>query len=634
MNIPSQKIHVVSRASWSCTECSRRKIRCDKSIPCQSCTKRGKPDECKRENGSEVEEGNTQLTEIMKMMKSMMERIKRIEEAIDEERPKKRSRHNDTLQQSPQTIDQEAENQDTSITIEYLALNKNRKLGILSGSKDHYTAIEPTTNVLSTPNQHIEECPQVVHSMMLDHDKLQQVLHFHRANVQWQHACIHSQTFDRQVKTLAEFSHKSNKEFWYRVDPLWLALLFAIQTITFHQMPSKTLQAVSLSSRQFLVDGSLMATLRCLEIGNYMSKPNFFSCQTIAILSICGHNVVDSNHLASLLAVGIKVAQMLNLHVLGAESSYSNNRLALEMGKRVWWSLVQQDYFAIPFRGVSLVHPNQHNTPFPGNFTDEQMEKGSKTGNNDDTLTLILKQRITSMTADILCRFFLNLSNKDVKLDVHVKPYEQALRKLIPDVRSPSTQNNQDYGQSLFQYLNISIRHKILVIHRAFCGRSPFRQSDLRKSQEECVHLARSILKYCNPLKKASLPGQLDVMWTTAYHAVAAATVLALDMFGQMNSQNVVQRRNEVQEAYTILYSLAERSPIAQRGVTLLTSLMQQYDAVHHIPQENTSRNNTISHDPISDMTDWDQYKDIIALLENNPDVGRLFDGTLGDPFA
>ncbi|MCO5590265.1 hypothetical protein L7F22_044234 [Adiantum nelumboides] len=143
------------------------------------------------------------------------------------------------------------------------------------------------------------------------------------------------------------------------------------------------------------------------------------------------------------------------------------------------------------------------------------------------------------------------------------------------------------------------------------------------------------------------LPGQLDVMWTTAYHAVAAATVLALDMFGQMNVESSNKRREEVQGAYSILCKLSNRSPIAQRGVTLLTSLMQQFDAI--IPQAKESQlpppqNNvqeilstTPSQDTINatwDMTDWDQYKEIIAVLENNPDVGRLFDGTLGDPFA
>ena len=40
------------RPSWSCTECARRKIRCDKKVPCQSCVKRGKAEHCRLEGSS------------------------------------------------------------------------------------------------------------------------------------------------------------------------------------------------------------------------------------------------------------------------------------------------------------------------------------------------------------------------------------------------------------------------------------------------------------------------------------------------------------------------------------------------------------------------------------------------------
>ncbi|TKY89827.1 hypothetical protein EX895_001124 [Sporisorium graminicola] len=40
------------RPSWSCTECARRKIRCDKKVPCQSCIKRGKAENCRLEGSS------------------------------------------------------------------------------------------------------------------------------------------------------------------------------------------------------------------------------------------------------------------------------------------------------------------------------------------------------------------------------------------------------------------------------------------------------------------------------------------------------------------------------------------------------------------------------------------------------
>jgi hypothetical protein len=99
-----------------------------------------------------------------------------------------------------------------------------------------------------------------------------------------------------------------------------------------------------------------------------MTRPSMWTVQAIAILSLCGHNVCDSDLLSSLLAVGIKMAQSLGLHSLGRRSRAIEARqscgedlsghqdvaevIDIEMGKRVWWALVLEDWFAIPFRGV------------------------------------------------------------------------------------------------------------------------------------------------------------------------------------------------------------------------------------------------------------------------------------------
>ena len=99
-----------------------------------------------------------------------------------------------------------------------------------------------------------------------------------------------------------------------------------------------------------------------------MTRPSLWTVQAIAILSLCGHNVCDSDLLSSLLAMGIKMAQTLGLHSLGRRSRVIEARqsqghdlsgpadvaevIDVEIGKRIWWALVLEDWFAIPFRGV------------------------------------------------------------------------------------------------------------------------------------------------------------------------------------------------------------------------------------------------------------------------------------------
>lgn len=74
----------------------------------------------------------------------------------------------------------------------------------------------------------------------------------------------------------------------------------------------------------------------------------------------------------------------------------------LEMGRRVWWSLAMEDWYAIPFRGVwckssasfyfyliavwantekmIAIHMDQFDTPLPSNCKDEDLQ-------NDDYYT-------------------------------------------------------------------------------------------------------------------------------------------------------------------------------------------------------------------------------------------------------
>lgn len=133
-----------------------------------------------------------------------------------------------------------------------------------------------------------------------------------------------------------------------------------------------------IADRLVLPNALISAAEEALYAGSFMTRPSIWTVQAIAILSLCGHNVCDSDLLSNLLAVGIKIAQSLGLHCLGRRAEAITARqqngddmssplivaeiISLEIGKRVWWGLVLEDWFAIPFRGVwsksSLHIPN------------------------------------------------------------------------------------------------------------------------------------------------------------------------------------------------------------------------------------------------------------------------------------
>jgi hypothetical protein len=158
-----------------------------------------------------------------------------------------------------------------------------------------------------------------------------------------------------------------------------------------------------------LPNAFISAAEDALYAGSFMTRPSLWTVQAIAILSLCGHNVCDSDLLSSLLAVGIKMGQTLGLHSLGRRSSALEKKqkrgedlsglndvaevIDVEIGKRVWWALVLEDWFAIPFRGVwgkydvaltsqnavahhTAIHPDQMDTPMPFSCHDEDLQSG------------------------------------------------------------------------------------------------------------------------------------------------------------------------------------------------------------------------------------------------------------------
>jgi hypothetical protein len=124
------------------------------------------------------------------------------------------------------------------------------------------------------------------------------------------------------------------------------------------------------ADRFVLPNAFISAAEDALYHGQFLSRPTIWTVQATAMLTLCGHNVCESDLLSSLLAIGIKTAQALKLHTLGrtaealavALRTPTNIRRLqdLELGKRLWWALAQEVRYE---RGIShvrtgLVYPS------------------------------------------------------------------------------------------------------------------------------------------------------------------------------------------------------------------------------------------------------------------------------------
>jgi hypothetical protein len=119
-------------------------------------------------------------------------------------------------------------------------------------------------------------------------------------------------------------------------------------------------------------------------------------------------------------------------------------------------------------------------------------------------------------------------------------------------------------------YIQISARHKILVINRAFLAYHGPPEARAR-AHRACVQNAKAILQ---ELDRGQQPGisHMQSLWTIPYHSVAAAVVLALDVIRpsdgeRAGSTHMNDRRSDINRAFQALERLAPTSRIARRGL-------------------------------------------------------------------
>lgn len=125
-------------------------------------------------------------------------------------------------------------------------------------------------------------------------------------------------------------------------------------------------------------------------------------------------------------------------------------------------------------------------------------------------------------------------------------------------------------------YIQISARHKLLVINRAYLASGGPMESRAR-IHSACVENAKAILQELDRgQKQDSAP--MQSLWTIPYHSVAAVVVLALDMMkiGRDNaaSQVLRDRQAEIHKATQALQLLAPTSRIARRGLQVCQTRM------------------------------------------------------------
>lgn len=114
-----------------------------------------------------------------------------------------------------------------------------------------------------------------------------------------------------------------------------------------------------------LAEGMMRQTRAVLYRSDFLGRHSIWAVQAICVLSMVVHSFGESDLMATLVNAGIRVAQCLGLHRIpdgGTVVSSAEEGMEVswerEVGRRVWWKLVELDYHSMPYTGtLSMLSP-------------------------------------------------------------------------------------------------------------------------------------------------------------------------------------------------------------------------------------------------------------------------------------
>ncbi|KAF5722722.1 hypothetical protein FMUND_2599 [Fusarium mundagurra] len=298
------------RSVLACTNCSRRKIKCSKTIPCTACVRQNKAAQCQREPVAVVSRRSvgrsrastalddppvpvTEAASLATVSPTLIDEVPTsttvdpaagsIATSSDVPLPQVDERMIEQLLASLSTPDTRLTNEAAAM-LEFLTHGRRNILNQFIGTKSISTTIMPAVQKWDTflPVQDAR-------SLLVRHEK----------HLTWMHNTVHMPTF------LREFDENIYK---IECDRNWIALYYAL-----------------LSQTLYHVDNDFLYSLP----------------QPITV----AHNFDKSDLICVLVSTAIRIAQCLNLHRLGLDERNAsvNDAVDGEIRKRVWWFLVRSN---------------------------------------------------------------------------------------------------------------------------------------------------------------------------------------------------------------------------------------------------------------------------------------------------
>lgn len=341
------------RLPRSCAECSRRKIRCDRKMPCRACKERGDASLCRRRQSPRDHMSlarNGSKPELLAEISHLRRRMERVESAIGISNispPPKNDgggefRENGlagAIEEAALGIGQIRRWQGTP-------LPPPLERGPLWESTHPWFSTMPLSTALAAlPTR------QESHALVEAFCK----------HLNWMCGCLHCPTLRRL-----------HNEFWTLQDQgqpqdgIFLSLLFAVLSNAAFLLDDQQMKSAALDPEQLKrsattwFDCSFATFFRC----DGLARPSLLACQAMVTLNYAFHLSGNTRIHGAMPNINIGMARAINLHLLGSSHSGSTEEIIQrEMGRRVWWHLVEVEWNFTPYHRYSCEYKSTLHRP-------------------------------------------------------------------------------------------------------------------------------------------------------------------------------------------------------------------------------------------------------------------------------
>lgn len=507
-----------NRELLACSECRRRKLKCDRHIPCTSCAKRGDEISCtyQRSNNSLELERERRL-----QAEARLEHLEQLVRELSQDKygsiPNGTTRFGHAFDQQ---MDQEVSSLEFGVSVS--------EEPVFSGSTHWSAMLEDIEGLKSAmvdseaalvDDDIMDYGDNIPASLILGSAKplpLQQVLFQYLPPRQETDRLIAAYFRNRVVS--APFIHASQfkrlyQAFWedpLKVPTLWISILFSICHVAKTTLTSKNTMTLG-HQNDHPDDNFITASAQCLALGEYF-RPKRFSVESLLLFvhASCVTRLETTTDLGLILSMVIRLATSIGYHRDPQHLPLS--AFEKEMRRRTWSLCIQLDLLISFQLGLpsNIQFPTWDTQP-PRNLRDSDFDEDTNElpparpdSEPTDILFYIAKHKLTAVFEKVLRHTLSTEVNQPTnvdELDTEIRNTYSALPEILrPRLMADSV---VDPPVLIVTRLCVSFMYYkcLCVLHRPYVARGR------ASSFKSCHEAASSIVRYISDANKEFRPG-------------------------------------------------------------------------------------------------------------------------------